>query len=244
MAGEYDKSQYTKKERFINFLDYFKVYLIAGVLILLFVGVQLIKIRAQKPIGFNAVYFNAVSTSMDEGQSYMDGFGQTIGLGEKQIVEVQNYMAFNLDDGVEDLELNIVQNMGAWIANGDLDVMLANEVVFEYFAYWGGLSDLRYYLSEETLQELEPYIFYIDQTVADARAEYMYGSEEYNSIQLPNPRDPASMKDPIPVGIYLDQANDAFKAEFEFENGTAMVGIFLNNENAERCSQFIHYIMK
>ena len=243
MAGEYDKSKYTKKERVLNFLDYFKVYLIAGVLILLFVAVQIHKIRSQKPIGFNAMYFNAVSSSMDDGRAYMNRFGDAQGITEKQVVEVQINLGFNLEDGVEEMELLTVQNMGAWVANGDLDVALANESVFEYIAYWGALDDLRLYLPEETLKELEPYIFYIDQAVADERAEYMYGTEEYN-MPLPDPRDPAAMQDPIPVGIYLDNANDAFKSEFQFENGTAMIGIFFNTQNPQRCAAFIDYIMK
>lgn len=243
MAGEYDKSKYTKKERFLNFLDYFKVYLIAGVLLVLFVVVQIHKIRNQKLIGFNAVYFNAVSSSMDEGQAYMDRFGEHIEIPENQAVEVQSYLGFDLKEGVDETELMTVQSMGAWMANGDLDVAIADEETFEYVAYWGALDDLRAYLPEEKMKELEPYLFYMDQVVADELSEYQYGSEEYNR-PLPDPRKPEEMKNPIPVGIYLDNANEEFTSEFSFKGGTALIGIYFNTQNPDRCEAFIDYILK
>ena len=251
MAGEYDKSKYTKKERLKNFWYYNKLYFIFGALVILFVIVEVSKVTNQQGMAFNVQFFNVVSNTMtaegltDEGDAYMTEFGQSLGMDlEKNVIETQMYLGFDaFDDSNGETEYSIVQNIGAYIENGDLDMFVADASAFQYFAYWEALEDLRNVLPAEDIEKLEPYFYYVDQAVIDEIANYAIDDEEYNQPR-PDPKDPSQMQDPVPVGIYLDEANADFYENFQIENGTGVMGVFQNSKHPELCRAFIDYVLE
>ena len=252
MAGEYDKSKYTKKERLQNFWYYSKYYIIVGVLVAVFIVVQVYKAYNQPKYAFTAMFFNTMSMTLnqydlsDEGKGYVDEFLKSQGLDpEENPADTRQYLNFDIFDGesVEEHEISTMESIGAYISTGDLDVLVANEEFFLYIGYWEAMEDLRNVMDAETLKELEPYLFYVDQELIDELAEYAYDDPEYRQTR-PDPRDPSTMKKPIPVGIYLDNANEEFKENFTIQGDVGVVGVFINAPHPDRCIAFIEYILE
>jgi hypothetical protein len=256
MAGEYDKSKYTKKERFQNFWYYNKLYIIFAVLVVAFLVLQIHKTRNQPKIAFNVMFFNVDSTVMtddfrdDEGKAYVNGFMESMGIDtRKNTFDTQEHVNFSVFDGISESEYLTIQNMGAYGANGDLDVVIANDGAFEYIAYWEALEDLRSVLDAETLKKLEPHLYYVDQAVIDQLAEYSYDDAEFWE-QRPDGRHPDAMLKPIPVGIYIDKPTADFKKNFNVRDmegnvgGTALIGVYINTKHPELCRAFIDYILE
>lgn len=250
MAGEYDKSKYTKAERFKNWWYYNKVYAIFAVLVVLFVIVQIHKVTNQPKIAFNVMFFNVVANTTDEngmsdeGKSYVTQFMKDTGVDmTKNTIDTQMHLDFEIrPNDVSEQEMMIVQNMGAYVANGDLDIAVADESAFLYVGYWEALEDLRTVLDAETLEKVEPYLFYVDQVVVDKMADYSIDDAEFQTVR-PDPRDPSKMEEPIPVGIYLDEANEAFNKEFQIADDVGVVGIYVNTKHPELCRAFVDYIL-
>ena len=250
MAGEYDKSKYTKKERFQNFWYYNKIYIIAAVLVVLFVFVQIHKVRSQPKIAFNVMFFNVVATHQtdaglsDEGKHYVTNFMSDQGVDtKKNTVDTQMHLNFEVHEDITEQEYTTIQNMGAYVANGDLDMLVADESAFVYIGYWEALEDLRLVLDADTLKALEPYLFYVDQVVVEEMAEYTIDDAEFHEAR-PDPRDPSKMQQPIPVGIYLDEANEKFNKEFRISGGVGVMGVYINSQHPELCRAFIDYVLE
>lgn len=250
MAGEYDKSKYTKKERFLNFWYYNKIYIIFAALVVLFLLVQVYKYHHQPKIGFNVMFFNVNSNvadengMSDEGRGFVGEFLQSMGIDtKKNAPDTQMHLGFEVYEDVTEDEYTTIQNMGAYVANGDLDMLVADESAFTYIAYWEALQDLRDVLDAETMKKLEPYLFYVDQTVVDKMADYDYDDAEFHEAR-PDPRDPSTMENPIPVGIYLDNANAKFNENFAIAGGVGVVGIYINSQHPELCRAFVDYILE
>ncbi len=250
MAGEYDKSKYTKAERAKNFWYYNKMYIIFAVLVVLFVVVQIHKINHQPKIAFNVMFFNVNSNTFDEnglsdeGRGYVGEFMESMGMDtDKHTVDTQMHLGFEVQKDVTEDEYMTIQNMGAYVSNGDLDMLVADESAFTYIAYWEALEDLRNVLDPETLDKLEPYLFYVDLAVVNKLADSEYGDEEFNKSR-PDPRDPSTMEQPIPVGIYLDKSNAKFNENFAIANDVGVVGIYINSKHPELCRAFVDYILE
>lgn len=242
MAGEYDKSKYTRKERLQNFWYYNKLYIIITVLVVLFVGVQVHKLTNQPGVGFQGVFMNTICASLDNGQSYVNGFGEHLGVDLNRFAMVSHmYEGFDISEKIDEVDYATVTQLSAFIANGDLDTVVANIEGFTFLAYWDTLMDLRDVYTPEQLAEMEPYLFYVDGAVVEKRADTMWGTEEYNT-PLPDPRNPDAMEDPIPVGIYMEHVSEGFDKEFDISGGQGVVGIFVTTQRLGVCKSFIEYV--
>lgn len=240
MAGEYDKSKYTRKERLLNFWYYHRLYIIIGVLMVLFIVVQVHKLTNQPSVGFQGVFMNVISAEQDDGTQYAEGFGEHLGVDPTQFfMDILMYESFDISETIDEVDYASVQQLSAYIANGDLDTAVTDESAFEFLAYWDCLSDLREVYTPEQLEEFD--LYYVDGAIVEYRADTMWGTEEYN-IDLPDPRNPDAMEDPIPVGIYLNDLNEGFKEKFAVAGDTAIAGIFVTTGRVGVCKSFIEYI--
>ena len=74
--------------------------------------------------------------------------------------------------------------------------------------------------------------------------EMEVGSDDYVSIpDYPSPRNPESMEEPVPVGIYLDEA-PGIKEHYLFTDETVIVTVLANTEHTENAVKYIDFLFQ
>lgn len=237
------------KEKLGYFWYYYKWHT-AGAIFFLIVVITLIHdIATSKEIVFNATFMNAYSLDMSgssEGNSFMNEFAQLAGIDtDKYDVYLDTNMRFDLTS-YDEASLAASQKFLAMSAAGEIDVVVSERDIFSNYADSGMFQDLRDYLTEEQLEKYAGYFFYYDRTVLDREIDF----EEVNNSDLTIPedtverRDPDSMTDPVPVGIFLeDSLNDRLiDAGYFIEDQELVFGIMGKEENKRNCLLFLDWL--
>ena len=99
--------------------------------------------------------------------------------------------------------------------------------------------DLRTVLTQEELDQLSPYLHYIDGKLIEQQENAGEGYANAYS-QHPDPTKPELMADPIPVAISLTAATQAFKENYCFGE-TAVIGICASSEQSQNALAFLRY---
>ena len=229
------------KEKFNYWLDYngLKALAIAFVAILLLTGIY--QMITRKETAFRSVFINANAST--ESYDYMDNFGREMGidLGEFQVL---GDTSMQIGTGVENQMsgINSVELFAAQYLSKEIDTVVAPGDVFTMFAYQDCMIDLREVYSEEQLSVLKPYLYYLDTKTLEKYTEQSL-SHDGITIQLPNGRNPEAMEDPIPVGIFLDDATEEFYKLFHFTERDIVIGIAANSEHMDYAAAFPFYLL-
>lgn len=119
---------------------------------------------------------------------------------------------------------------------------MGDEAVIKNYANNTTFIDLREILTPEQISKYEDYFYYIDQAVID-EAEAQEKALNYDYVAVyPDPKHPELMKDPIPVGIYLDNA-DTLKESYFFTGENPLIAVPLNTKRAEMASLYIDFVL-
>ena len=102
--------------------------------------------------------------------------------------------------------------------------------------------DLRTVFSQEELEQLSPYLHYIDGKLIEQQENNNEGYANAYS-QHPNSTEPALMADPIPVAISLNAATDAFKEAYQYDEN-AVIGICASSEQTQNALAFLRYCLE
>lgn len=222
------------KEKCSYFWDYYKWHVIGGI-IGVFVIVSLIHtFVSRKPTAFYAAFMNMspVATVADE---YKQGFADAAGIDtDKNTVYFDTDMHLDLTK-MDDVSVSTTQKMMVYVAAGDLDVMIADTAGMDHYAYNQIMMDMHDFLSPEDYAKYEPYFYYIDRALLE-------DAEQLNSV-IPypeNPEDPALMKDPMPVGI---RVNDCVAlGDSYYFGGYHYFCVFVNSQKMDYAHSFLDYV--
>ena len=108
------------------------------------------------------------------------------------------------------------------------------------YAYGGLFVDLRTILSEKELEQLTPYLHYIDEAVIDLRTEREENFETYDDIELPDSRKPEEMERPIPIFVDME-GNEKMGSVYGNTRGL-ILGVSVKAPNTENLVKFIKYM--
>lgn len=117
---------------------------------------------------------------------------------------------------------------------GDLDSL----VTLGYNEFFSDLSEI---LPPEQYALYEPYMFYIDKVIIEELDKVAWG-EDSSGINIPDPRKPETMKEPIPILIDMTQSeklNSIYNLTFD----TLVLGV-VNIEEPETTVNFIDFLMQ
>lgn len=229
--------QGTPKQKYQYFKDYYRTPLIIFLLAALFVGILVYQFVTKKDSAFYAVLLNCSPYQDNEWlqEEYVDYAG--INLDEYDITfDTGVYYTCNSVD--EDSYVTL-QKLETYTGAGQLDVMLGAGEEFAYFANSILFKDLREILSEEQLQKYEPYFYYVDTSLLDIPA-----TETLDFGNLPDPKKPEEMENPVPVAIYVESSEKLNRAYYfkNAEDGIA-IGIYANTSHPENALALIDYIL-
>lgn len=237
--------QGTPRQKWQYFLDYYKWFVIVGVLILIFAGSFIYQLVTQKERALYAALLNAYEA--EAAETYPEKYAEYAGIDlEEYDVYFDSSMFMDSSNlaAVDETTMATTQKLMVYIAAKEIDILVAGESITNSYAYNETFCDLRTVLSEEQYAKYEPYFYYMDQAVADARNEAEASGDDYVNVpDYPSPRNPEAMENPIPVGIYLDEA-ESLKENYYFTDETVILSIPANTEHLENAVQYIDFIFQ
>lgn len=227
----------TPKQKYQYFKDYYRMPLIIFVLSAVFIGLLVYNFVSGKDSAFYAAMLNC--SPFEENEWFPDEYAETAGIDlDDYEITFDTEFYFKLNSNDENTYFT-TQKHETYAGAGQLDVMLGSGDEFAYFANSVLFKDLREVLSVEQLERYEPYFYYIDTAIFESLSGL-----DFDPDNIPDPKDPESMTDPVPVAIYVDGSNALNKAYYfkNVEDGIAL-GIYVNTSHLDNTLKFIDYIM-
>lgn len=207
----------TFKEKWNYFWYYYKFHVIAIAAILIFGGNMIHDMVTAKDYIFNGIMLNSV---------YLDQESMENAFSEYASLDTENYNCF-IDttstlsyDGSSEYDYSNFYKLVAQVQTGDLDVLVLDSQICYNFATNGMMSDLRNIFTQEELDAFEGNIYYIDyaevkkmEALSDADPAVQAAYEEHNNatakeaaLEAETHRNPETMEEPVPIGIFIDKA--------------------------------------
>ena len=232
----------TREQKYQYFKDYYRTPLIIAVLAITFIGILVFQFVTRKDLAFYAMFLNC--SPYQENQWFLEEFTDKAGISlDDYDVTLDTAVYFTLNSIDEDTQVT-VQKIDTYTGAGHLDVMLGAGDEFAHFANSIMFKDIREVLTEEQIAKYEPYFYYIDEALLEKINEVAMSGDDTAKLDVPNPRDPASMERPKPVAIYVESSKKLNEAYYfkNAEDGIA-VGVFANTSHPESAQVFIDYLM-
>lgn len=226
------------REKAQYFWEYHALKLGAILLAVVVVVCFIVNLATKKDMGFNAVFFGGQAQPALE--SFMDGFSQHIALDEEQYeVTVQDYPTVRLDNPSDTTAYQTLQGFATLTSVGMVDNVVADVDLFLYYGYLGHFVDLREVLTPQQLEALAPHLYYIDMKLLQQQAESFDGLV-FEFGKCPDPKAPEDMTEPIPVGLDVAGATEAFRSSYQFL-GKPVMGVSISSERPETARVFLKY---
>lgn len=225
------------KGKLMYFWDYYKWHTVA-IIVAVGVLISLLNSFLNKKIPvYNLIVINGVETNQLDylKEELNENFSVDT---SKEEISVET--SVTIDESTYDqTTTENVQRVQIYIAAGDVDAIVADSKMFRKYAYLEVFSDLRNVVSEQMLSKYEGKIFYIDQAVVNKQNE-QYADLDYETpITYPDPFNPDSMEEPIPVGICLYEMGCENNL-FVVSDPTPIVGVVVNGEHADKDATFLN----
>lgn len=231
------------KEKWEFFWDYYKIQAICILVAIVLISQFISTVANQKDIIFSGFCVNS-KISLDEDLLW-DGFYEATGI-DSNAQTVACYSDLQIVPGQIQLNNNSVQRIIAGCAVQDTDFIAGDPYSFQVCAYTSQqlFADLREVLDEKTLEKCADRIYYIDKSIIDVLNSPVGEQVEPDALEYPkDPKDPTSMKNPIPVGIDVSDRKDLQKAYY-LDGTTIYVGAVRSTARPELTKQFIEYLLK
>ncbi len=231
----------TLKQKLGYFWDYYKWHLIGGIVLLVVVVSFLSHVLGQKTEVFYAAMLN--STKLNQEGSLADQFLTYTGIDpadNQAILDDAMRISF---DYLDELSIYSVQKLSSAVASGQLDVIVAGDDLFAHYAMEGVLSDLRDSFTQEQLDALSPYLYYVDRPVMEQVIEDTRKSNYVFNPDIPDPTRPDQMADPVPVGVYVESSELLTSNYYFAEGDRIVVGLMPNSSRKDMSQKFIAFLL-
>ena len=230
-----------RKEKIGFFWDYYKIPIICLVLVLVLLIQGVASVVNKRDIVFSAVLLNC-KVVVDE-DDFLDGFYEYAGIdASKDTAAFYSDMLLIAEN--KEVSLNTIQRIIAGISVQDTDFIAAPTDAFLTCAYHSGyiFHDLRTFLDAETLEKLSGRLYYADYDIIDQINAELGVQVEPDAMDYPvNPKDPSTMKKPVPVGIDISDRT-GLKDAYYTSDQEVFMGIVANTPRPELTRTFINYL--
>ncbi len=161
MEKKADLKTMTWKQRIGFVWDYYRLVILAVVAVIILIGMTVYHYMTTKEDISQIVLVNAKSMPADEEpdfSEFMEQYGYDTA-AQEVVVNDAYYVDLTSTDTSN---LYSYQSLQTVIAGGGVDVLGADEMVFENLAQSGAIADLTQYFSKDELEQLKDYIFYVE----------------------------------------------------------------------------------
>lgn len=213
----------TFKQKLKYFKDYYlKITIILIIAVLCFSKLLFDMLSPKSDSVFHGIIIND-SIDTDAKENLITSFGESIKINlDKEDITLEDGMVYGLDDNNAnaDVTFSTQQKITTYCYANQLDIIIADQKVFEHLAKTGCFANLNDKLPSDLFKELSDYLL-------------MYSNEE-------------DTKD-MPYGISLEHSNLYNSLSFNHQNEkneTMVIGIIANAPNEENAATFIRYLFE
>ncbi len=228
------------KERLQYFFDYYKWHVVGGV-VLIIAAVSLIhSLTTRKDWAFYGAFVNSYQTPQYD--AFRQDFAERAGIDLEKYDILFDSNMYITDNAFDQVNVDATERLTVYIAAGDVDVMASGPLVMNRYAYNGMFRDLRQVLPPELQEQLEPYYYYMDASLAaEIESAQDAGTTETAPAYPSNPSRAEDMQDPVPVGLYIQDCPRIQEA-FVFQEKDVILSVIGNVTETDSILQFIRMI--
>ena len=147
-----------------------------------------------------------------------------------------------VEDSMDETSITSSQKLMVYVAANELDCMITDFTSFQKYANSSMFHDLRDILTDEQIQALEPYFYYVDREVVLAIEAANDDMNTDYTPDYPDPLHPEDMQDPVPVGICLTDCKDLTDTYY-FRGDGIVMGIYANAEHVQTAVDLAEYLL-
>ena len=233
----HDMKDKPPKERMEYFWEYYKLPALSVVLVIVIIISSIVSIANRKEDVLFGELLNC--STLVEDVTYMDDFYAVAEIdASKESISLSTDLSYT--DSATGTSYETHQMLVSIVAAKRADFFISPDYCFHYCSYSSSrvLADLRDILDTETLEKLSDRLYYIDGDVLEQIRNY---NNTMTIPELPDPHDPESMADPIPVAIDISDCTE-FQETYYPVNHSLYLGIAINAPHVETTLQFIDYL--
>ena len=227
------------KEKLSYFWDYYGIKTICILIAVAVVISFIVSIVTQKDSAYFGVFFGATANA--SSSAFLEDFANAAQINTKNYdVTIQSSLDVRMDQQITNETLEAMQSFAAMVAASMVDNFAADKDLFLYYCYVGYATDLRTVFTAEQLAELAEHLHYVDgellqeQENAEEGLTFDYG-------QCPDSKKPELMQDPIPVGIDINAATEAFLESYSFASEETVIGICAGSARQDIAALFLQF---
>lgn len=234
----------TPKQKLAYFWYYYKWHVIIGIVIIAMVSSFIYQFVNRKDTAFNTVLLNA--SLLDQMSSEQPDF--IADFAEKEGIDLNTSdITFDtsiriVEDSMDETSVTSSQKLMVYVAANELDSMITDFDSFQKYANSSLFYDLRDILTDEQIQALEPYFYYVDREVVLAIEAANDDLNTDYTPEYPDPFHPEEMQDPVPVGICLTDCKD-LTDNYYFRGDGIVMGIYANAEHVDTAVDLAEYLL-
>lgn len=222
-------------EHISYFWDYFGIKTIGLLAVISLLIFLVIELNTQKNPGYIGMFFGI--TEQTSSEAYLEDFAQFAGLDiENDYVVINLSPSISLTSSITEEVYQTIEKFTTMASAKMVDNIAADTELFLYFSYLGLTSDLRNVFTEVQISSLADKIYYIDGVLLQ---QYQNKESTIAFEDFPDPQHPEAMIDPIPVGIDISIATEAFQKVYTLHGTRAVIGICSTSERPETAFSFL-----
>ncbi len=241
------------KEKITYFWYYYKIHTIIAILVVVIAGNFIYTLATAKDTAFYGIMLNSYMLSREDMEASFCEYAD---------IDLESYECFIDTDSsfsyqsMSEYDVATNQQIMAMIHAGELDAFVLNDQVFYNFAFNALLHDLRDVFTEEELAKYEGSIYYIDyakvkeaeesdlsyEMIMEESAERREATAEDIMAEAETHRNPETMEEPIPVGIYLNDSPFIEKTN-SYPEKVPIYGISITSKRPDICKKYLDYLL-
>lgn len=227
------------KEKAKHIWHYYKWYMGALLLVIIYIASTIASTISTSNSILNGIFLN-VTGSAYALEDLSDAF---LGDAEDKTVLIDT-LYYSTNPSAEDTTsmYETFQMLMAKAHAGDLDFLVTGSDTLNLLIYNEFYQDLSVHLSPEQLSAYQDKLLYMDRAFLESIHQLDASTNLDTPIQYPDPVDPASMEDPIPV--LIDIRDSQWVATLYPENDDLYAfGIVTNGQHTETALAFLEFFL-
>lgn len=251
-------STMSPKEKLAYFWDYYKIHTVVAIVVAAFTVMFIHQYVTNKDYAFYATLINAMQTDSNAELSaaWAQEFQEYAEIDpDEYLVYIDTTVSLSDDIGSQ-YAISNREKMLAMMQIGTINAIVADTKIFEEYAQFEYFCNLDMILSPEELEKYRPYFYYTDAASFEKDNDDTY----YDMTERPDPgalvidhRDPASMEQPVAVGIVVSEDNlladagyyaylDNSEYDYQGHSSEAVLGIPISCKQPEMAVKFLEYL--
>lgn len=245
----------TPRENFSYFWSYYKFPFLAVIIGIVILVSCIHSAITQKTDALCALVINADASAVPTGtvEKWEDDMTSILGIDTKKYqvyIDYSTSLSLNSND---QYSLSNTEKFAAMSAAQQIDDVISDETIFEYYAqfqYFYKLSDV---LTNDEMAKYKDKFYYTDKSTADETDSDDYDVSDMTSRTIDH-HDPTTMKDPVAVGIYVTDSSKiknskcydylvTEKTQFQGHQSETVIGIPSTTKHPEAARAFLNYML-